>query len=67
MDPLDEIRRLYFNATRQTIRRDLARAVELLKSLPSEDERERARVFMDGLSAMRSEWQGSGGGRKRRT
>lgn len=56
MDPLTEIKRLYYNATRATIQRDLARAIELLKSMRSEDERERAAVFMDGLSQMRSEW-----------
>jgi len=56
MDPLDEIKRLYFNATRATIQRDLASAVTLLKSMPGEDDRERATVYMDGLSQMRSEW-----------
>jgi len=59
MDPLEEIRRLYFAAIPATIQRDLARAVELIKSMPSEDERDRARVFMEGLAAMRSEWAGS--------
>ena len=29
MDPLDEIRRLYFNATRTTIQRDFERALDL--------------------------------------
>ena len=57
-DPVDEIKRLYFSATRATIQRDLTRAVELLKSLPGEDERQRAAVYMDGLSQMRSEWNG---------
>ena len=33
MDPLDEIRRLYFNATRATIQRDFERALDLLKSM----------------------------------
>jgi hypothetical protein len=56
VDPLSEIRRLYFTTTRQTIQRDLARAVALLKTLPDEDARERAAVYMDGLSQMRSEW-----------
>jgi hypothetical protein len=56
MDPLDEIRRLYFTTTRTTIRRDLARAVALLTSMPTDADRERARVFMEGLAAMRSEW-----------
>jgi hypothetical protein len=63
MDPLDEIRKLYFNATRATIQRDFERALDLLKSMPSEEERSRAHVFMDGLAGMRSEW---GGLRKKR-
>jgi hypothetical protein len=56
VDPISEIKRLYYATTRATIQRDLARAIELLKLLPSEDEREGAAVYMDGLSQMRSEW-----------
>lgn len=55
-DKLAEIRRLYFATTRQTIDADLARAVQLLKSMDTEDERERVRVYMDGLAQMRSDW-----------
>jgi len=55
-DALAEIRRLYYNATKSSIHKDLARAVQLLKSMPTDDERERAAVYMDGLSQMRSEW-----------
>ena len=51
-----EIKRLYYETTRQTIQQDLAKALDLLKSMPSEEERERAAVYMDGLSQMRSEW-----------
>jgi hypothetical protein len=61
---LDEIKHLYFNATKSTIQRDVDRAIDLLKSMPDEDERQRAAVYMDGLSQMRSEW--AAGGRKRR-
>lgn len=53
---LADIRRIYFKTTRQTIEHDFAHAIELLKSLPSEEERERATVFMEGLAAMRKEW-----------
>jgi hypothetical protein len=60
MDPLEEIRRLYFAATRATIDRGFARAVDLLKALPTEEARERAHVYMGGLAEMRKEW---GGGR----
>ena len=63
-DHLAEIRRLYYQARRATIQRDLARAVELLKSMPSEEDRERAAVYMDGLSQMRSEWAGRSGRRQ---
>jgi hypothetical protein len=60
-----EIRRLYFAARRDTIDRDLARAIGLLKTLPSDDERMRAAGFMDGLAQLRSEWRA--GPRTRRT
>jgi hypothetical protein len=55
-DKLAEIRRLYFRTTRQTIQEDLARALDLLKSMNSEAERERATVYMEGLAQMRSDW-----------
>jgi hypothetical protein len=55
-DKLAEIRRLYYRTTRQTIRQDFEKALQLLKSMASEEERERAAVYMDGLSQMRSEW-----------
>jgi len=60
MSPLDEIKQLYYNATRTTIQRDLTRAITLLKSMTSDEERERAAVYMDGLSQMRSEWAAAG-------
>lgn len=56
MDPVAEIKRLYFAASKATILRDLERAIDLLKSIDTEEERERAAVYMDGLSQMRSEW-----------
>ena len=55
-DKLTEIRRLYFRTTRQTIQEDLARALDLLKSMNTEGERERATVYMEGLAQMRSDW-----------
>lgn len=55
-DKLAEIRRLYFKTTRQTIDADLAKALDLLRSMASEEERERATVFMEGLAQMRSDW-----------
>ena len=56
MNKIAEIRKLYFNATAPTIKRDLARAIDILKSMESEGEREKVAVYMDGLSQMRSEW-----------
>jgi hypothetical protein len=63
-DKLAEIRRLYFRTTRESIEADLAKALDLLKSMASEEERERATVYMEGLAQMRSDW--ARGGRKRR-
>jgi hypothetical protein len=63
-DTLAEIRRLYFTTTRETIDRDLERALDLLKSLPSEEARERATVYMEGLAQMRSDWRGKHKGQR---
>ncbi len=74
-DPLTELRRIYFKTTKQTIENDFAHAIELLKQLPTEDERQKAHVYMEGLAEMRRQWQkeaegkragGKGVGRKRR-
>jgi hypothetical protein len=54
---LAEIKRLYFTATRSTIQRDFERAIDLLKTLPAEADREKATVYMEGLAEMRKEWQ----------
>ena len=53
---LAEIRRIYFKTSRQTIEHDFTHAIELLKRLPTEDEREKATVYMEGLAEMRKEW-----------
>jgi hypothetical protein len=55
-DALAEIRRIYFKTTRQTIEHDFAHAIELLKSLPTEEEREKAVVYMQGLAEMQRGW-----------
>jgi hypothetical protein len=65
MDHIAEIKRLYFEATPATVKKHLAKAIELLKQLPTEEERERAAVFMDGLSQMRGEWATAGNGAER--
>jgi len=56
MDAIAEIKKIYYAATKATIQNDLVRAIELLKTLPSEEDRQRVAVYMDGLSQMRSEW-----------
>jgi hypothetical protein len=53
---LDEIRRLYFETSPSTILRDFDRAIDLLKTLPTEAARERATVYMQGLADMRKEF-----------
>jgi hypothetical protein len=55
-EKLAEIRRLYFTTTRENIQNDLAKALDILKSMASEEERERATVYMEGLAQMRAEW-----------
>jgi hypothetical protein len=58
MSKLEDLRQLYFSVTKATIDRDFDRAIDLLKSM-SEEERERAAVFMDGIAEMRREWKGT--------
>ena len=55
-EKMAEIRRLYFRTTRHTIQQDLDRALGLLKSMNSEEERERATVYMEGLAQMSADW-----------
>lgn len=62
-DKLAQLRRLYFSARPATIQRDFDHAIDILKSMASEAERERATVYMQGLAEMRKEF---GRGRKRR-
>ena len=59
VNAIEEIRRLYFQASAATIERDIARAIDLLKSMKDDDERSRAAVFMQGLAEMRKEWRGA--------
>jgi hypothetical protein len=66
-DKRAEIRRLYFQTTRQTIQQDLERALDLLKSMTTEEERERVTVYMEGLAQMRNDWLRQSRKRKPRT
>lgn len=65
-DVLNQIRRLYYEATRATIDRDFDRAIDLLKTMASEEERERATVYMQGLAELKSEWRKGPAREKRR-
>lgn len=56
---LAEIRELYFKTTKGTIQQDFERAIDLLKTIPSIEERQRATVYMDGLAEMRKEFSPS--------
>jgi len=55
-DTLALLRRIYFKTTKQTIEHDFAHAIELLKGLESEQEREKATAYMHGLAELRKEW-----------
>lgn len=60
---LAELREIYFKTTKRTIEHDFDHAIELLKSLPTEAEREKATVYMEGIAQMRKEWAAGEGKR----
>lgn len=60
LDPFDEIKKLYYTATRETIDRDLKRALDLLAHMPDDDARQRAAGLMHGLSDLQREWKPKG-------
>lgn len=67
---LAEIRQLYFRTTKTTIGQDFDRAIDLLKSIPEMEDRQRATVYLEGIAEMRKEFNASGissrrGGRPR--
>ncbi|MDQ3488998.1 MAG: hypothetical protein M3468_14875 [Acidobacteriota bacterium] len=51
-----EIRGIYFKTSKGTILRDFDRAIDLLKTIESPEERQRATVYMDGMAEMRKEF-----------
>jgi hypothetical protein len=59
---LAEIRRIYFRTTKRTIDNDLTHAIDLVKSLPDEETRSKAHVYMEGLAEMAREWGKTGRG-----
>ena len=56
-DILADIKRLYFKTSATTIDSDFDRAIDLLKSIPLPEDRQRATVYMEGLAEMRKDWQ----------
>ena len=56
-EKIEEIRKMYFAATPKSIQRDIERAIDILKSLKSDEERGKAAVYMEGLNEMRKEWK----------
>jgi hypothetical protein len=53
---LAELRRIYFKTTKQTIDHDFAHAISLIKAIASEEDRQKASVFMEGINELRKEW-----------
>ena len=53
---LAELRRIYFKTTRQTIEHDFTHAINLVKTIASEEDRQKASVFMEGINELRKEW-----------
>lgn len=63
MTTLEQLRAIYFNATRGTIQDDFGRAIDLFKQLTTDEDREKAAVFMEGIAEMRREWAADGRGK----
>ena len=55
-ETLARLKELYYRTTQATIEDAFDEAIDLMKTMPNEEDRERAAVYMDGLSQMRSEW-----------
>jgi hypothetical protein len=53
---LAEIRNIYFKTTKATILQDFDRAIDLLKSMPDMEDRQRATVYLEGIAEMRKEF-----------
>jgi hypothetical protein len=65
-ETLARLERLYYEATAATIADAFDEAIDLLKTLPSEADRERAAVYMEGLAEMRREFAGRAAPKPRR-
>jgi hypothetical protein len=60
-ETLARLKALYFAATAATIADAFDEAIDLLKALPDEADRERAAVYMEGLAEMKREFGVAGG------
>ena len=58
-EALERLKELYYRTTQATIEDAFDEAIDLLKTMPSEEDRERAAVYMEGLAEMRQEWKSS--------
>lgn len=72
LDPFDAIKQIYYSTTRETIERDIERALELLRQMPDDEARQRAAGLMHGLTDLKREWKpkkagGSSKGKAKRT
>ena len=56
MTVLEQLRALYFAVTQATIDEDFLKAIALFKQLTSDEDREKAAVYMEGIAEMRREW-----------
>jgi hypothetical protein len=65
-ETLARLKDLYFETTQATIEDAFDEAIDLFKTLPSEADRERAAVYMEGLAEMRQEWRSGRGAPKPR-
>jgi hypothetical protein len=52
-----QIKTIYFKTKANTIEQDFDRAIDLLKTIPNPEDRQRATVYMDGLAEMRKDWK----------
>jgi hypothetical protein len=57
-ETLARLKALYFGATPATIADAFDEAIDALKTLPTEADRERAAVYMEGLAEMKREFAG---------
>ena len=58
-ETLARLKELYYRTTQATIEDAFDEAIDLMKTMPNEEDRERAAVYMEGLAEMRHEWKSS--------